>query len=119
MLNGNGETPMPAATQRITFIGNKGGDTSILELSSEQRINDVLQSLKAMFDIIVIEAPALDALNRSKEMSLFAEKILTVFEANKKITQAGKHHVDYLKNQNDKFIGWVINLVNKEELISE
>jgi uncharacterized protein involved in exopolysaccharide biosynthesis/Mrp family chromosome partitioning ATPase len=119
LLKNAGETPALTATQKITFIGNKGGDTSILELSSEQRFKEVLDSFKAMFDIIIIEAPALDALNRSKEMSLFAEKILTVFEANKDISDAGKHHVDYLKNQKDKFIGWVINLVSKDQLISE
>jgi len=119
LLN-NEAAPTPlAATQRVTFIGNHGGDTSILELSNEQRIKELFQSFKATFDIIIIEAAALDALNRSKEMSLFAEKILTVFEANKDITDAGKHQVEYLKSQNDKFIGWVINLVDKEQLISE
>jgi succinoglycan biosynthesis transport protein ExoP len=119
ILNKVSETPALTANQKITFIGNKGGDTSILEISSEQRINELLLYFKTMFDIIIIEAPALDALNRSKEMSLFAEKILTVFEANKNITGARNHHVDYLKNQNDKFIGWVINLVSKDQLISE
>lgn len=119
ILNNVSETLALTANQKIAFIGNKGGDTSILELSGEQRIKEVLQSFKAMFDIIIIEAPALDALNRSKEMSLFAEKILTVFEANKNITEAGKQQVNYLKGQKDKFIGWVINLVNKDQLISE
>lgn len=119
LLKNAGETAALTANQKITFIGNKGGDTSILELSSEQRIKELLQSFKTTFDIIIIEAPALDALNRSKEMSLFAEKILTVFEANKNINDSGKHHVDYLKSQKDKFIGWVINLVNKDQLINE
>lgn len=119
MLNNVSEPHTLTANQKITFIGNKGGDTSILELSSEQRINDLLRHFKTMFDIIIIEAPSLDALNRSKEMSLFAEKILTVFEANRDITDARKHHVDYLKNQNNKFIGWIINLVDKDQLISE
>ncbi|MGY3212334.1 GumC family protein [Mucilaginibacter sp. HD30] len=119
ILKNESEIDAVKANQKITFIGNKGGDTSILELSSEERINEVLKTLKAIFDVIIIEAPALDALNRSKEMSLFGEKILTVFEANKNIGEAGKHHVAYLKNQNDKFIGWVINLVDKEQLISE
>ncbi|MFD0749447.1 GumC family protein [Mucilaginibacter calamicampi] len=119
ILNNYSEILTVQANQKISFVGNKGGDTSILEISSEQRIKEVLQSLKVIFDVIIIEAPALDALNRSKELSLFGEKIITVFEANKNISDAGKHHVEYLKNQNDKFIGWVINLVDNDQLISE
>ena len=116
LITGNN---LPPSDQKITFIGNKGGDTSILELSNRQRISEVLQSLKTMFDVIIIEAPALDALNRSKELSEFAEKIMTVFEANQTITQAAKHQIDYLKNQKGKFIGWVINLVSNDQLVSE
>lgn len=116
LITGNN---LPPSDHKITFMGNKGGDTSILELSNKQRIHEVFQSLKAMFDVVIIEAPALDALNRSKELSEFAEKIITVFEANQTITQAAKHQIDYLKNQKGKFIGWVINLVNNDQLISE
>lgn len=119
VLNNAAEGVALTGSQKISFLGNRGGDISILELSSEERIKEVLQSFKNVFDVIIIEAPALDALNRSKEMNLFAEKILTVFEANKKITDAGKHQIDYLTGQKDKFIGWVMNLVSKEQLISE
>ncbi|PJJ79069.1 GumC family protein [Mucilaginibacter auburnensis] len=115
----NQRTSLPLSDQKITFIGNKGGDTSILELSSKERINELLRSFKPLFDVIIIEAPALDALNRSKELSEFAEKIITVFEANQTISQAGKHQIDYLRNQKGKFIGWVINLVNNDQLVSE
>lgn len=120
VLNG-GENPLLTAPtgQKITFMGNKGGDISILEVSDETTIHRVLQSLKDVFDIIIVEAPPLNALNRSKEMSLFAEKILTVFEANRAIKQSVSPQLQYLKGQKGKFIGWVINLVSNDELISE
>lgn len=119
ILNG-GENPFTSPpNHKITFMGNKGGDISILEVSDEGTIRTALQSLKNAFDVIIMEAPPLNALNRSKEMSLFAEKILTVFEANRSFNEAGKQQVNYLTHQKGKFIGWVINLVNKDEIISE
>ncbi|NNU33330.1 hypothetical protein HK413_02625 [Mucilaginibacter sp. S1162] len=67
-----------------------------------------------MFDVIIIEASALDTLNVSKEWVQFSDKIITVFEAGHNITEKYKRHIQYLKNQNGKFIGWVINLVRPE-----
>lgn len=98
----------------IRVIGNKGGGYSLLEIGGEQIVTEKIAALKTMFDVIIIEASALNTLNRSKEWVQFSDKIITVFEAGNVITDEYKEHIQYLKQQKDKFIGWVINLVRPE-----
>lgn len=95
----------------ISVLGNPGGDLSLLEITSQEIIRERFNRLKADFDIIIIEASSLDTLNKSKEWILFADKIVTVFEANQNITLAKKQYIDYLSTNNEKFIGWILNKV--------
>lgn len=99
---------------KIRVIGNKGGGYSLLEIGGEQIVTDKIAALKTMFDVIIIEASALNTLNRSKEWVQFSDNILTVFEAGNTINEEYKTHIQYLKQQQGKFIGWVINLVRPE-----
>ncbi|MDF2435521.1 MAG: polysaccharide biosynthesis transport protein [Mucilaginibacter sp.] len=92
-LNDTADQSLLSGSSKITFLGNKGSDVSLLQLSNVQHITEKLAELSAAFDIIIIEAPALDALNKSKEWALFADKILTVFEAGKTITGNDKEHI--------------------------
>ena len=93
----------------ITVFGNRGGDVSILEINDEKYIEDELNQLKLKYDIILIDLPPLDSLNKSKEWILFANKTIAVFEADKSIAKSQYQYIDYLKNLNTKFAGWVLN----------
>ena len=95
----------------ISVLGNPGGDISLLEITSQEIIRERFNKLKAEFDVIIIEASSLDTLNKSKEWVLFADKVLTVFEANQNVTIAKKQYIDYLNANNAKFIGWILNKV--------
>jgi hypothetical protein len=55
----------------------------------------------------------LSTLNKSKEWNRFADKIVCVFEANKKLKGSHAANTEYLKSLDGKFIGWVLNVVNK------
>jgi succinoglycan biosynthesis transport protein ExoP len=101
--------------QMIRIIGNKGGNYSLLEIGGGQIVTDKITALKTMFDVIIIEASALDTLNRSKEWVQYADKILTVFEAGNSISEKYKSYIQYLKQQDGKFMGWAINLVRPEK----
>jgi len=100
-------------TSKITVLSNKGGDVSLFEVSTENNIQEKFDKLREVFDIIIIEASALNTLNKSKEWNKFADKILAVFEADKKIKGSQMVNVEYLKSLNGKFMGWVLNVVNK------
>jgi len=97
------------ALTEIVVIGNRGGDSSLLELSNAENIESKLNQLKYDFDIILIESEGLSSFNKSKEWILFSEKVLTVFESGRKVTIQTKQNIDYLKGLKEKFVGWIFN----------
>jgi len=117
----NGDMPAFSAnnSSKITVLSNKGGDGSLFEVSAENAIIEKFERLREVFDVIIIEASSLDTLNKSKEWNKFADKILTVFEAGKNIKYHQKPNIEYLKNLNGKFMGWVLNVVHKLDAAAE
>ncbi|WP_158996207.1 Wzz/FepE/Etk N-terminal domain-containing protein [Mucilaginibacter sp. L196] len=104
---------------KITVFSNKGGDGSLLEVNDEKTIREKFEKLKSVFDIIIIEASSLNTLNKSKEWNKFTDKILTIFEAGKRLRDNEMKHINYLKSLNGKFMGWVLNVVNKLDAADE
>lgn len=92
-----------------TVLGNHGGDVTLLEVSDENFIRSRFNELKTKYDVIIVETPPLSTLNKSKEWILFANKVVAVFEANKSLTRSQKTNLNYLKNLNNKFAGWILN----------
>jgi succinoglycan biosynthesis transport protein ExoP len=92
-----------------TVLGNHGGDVTLLEVSDEKFIRSRFNELKTKYDIIIIETPALSTLNKSKEWILFANKTIAVFEANKGVKKTQRNDLNYLRNLNEKFAGWILN----------
>lgn len=95
----------------ISVLGNQGGDQSLLEKSSEKLIRRKLIQLKNSFDIIIIETQPLSLMNKAKEWIQFADKVITVFEANQSITSEKQLYLNYLRTLNTKFCGLVLNKV--------
>ena len=93
----------------ISILGNHGGDITLLEINDEKHVSKELNDLKGRYDIIIIDLPPVNSLNKSKEWLLFANKAVAVFEANKGISRPEKQYVDYLQSLHDKFGGWVLN----------
>jgi len=103
----------------IMVMGNRGGDKSLLEVSDEETILQRLEQLRSHFDIILVETPPLDALNKAKEWILFTDKTVSVFEADQTINEMKKQHINYLTNLNGQFIGWILNKVKQQGKIEE
>ncbi len=99
----------------ITVLGNKGNDISLFEINSQYNIEQKLLELKDLFEVIIIEASALNTLNQSKEWVVIADRMLCVFEANTNITHEKADQIEYLKAINGKFIGWVLNKVDEND----
>jgi Mrp family chromosome partitioning ATPase len=96
----------------ITVLGNKGEDVSLFELSSEEDIREKLETMKEVFDVIIIDASSLNNLNKSKEWIVIGEKVVSVYEANHSIKGKKELQVNYLKELDKKYIGWILNKVN-------
>jgi len=95
----------------IDILGNKGGDTSLLELASHEQIQLKIEEAKNVYDLIIIETAALTNRDQSKEWALFSKNILSVFESGGTITQSKKNHIAYLR-ETGSFRGWIINKIN-------
>jgi capsular polysaccharide biosynthesis protein len=102
-------TPFQDTKPGITIMGNRAEDISVLEIINEETIRLRLEQLKTLFDLIVIENPALTSTEASKEWFLFAEKVIGVFEHNEYITDPKAEQLTYIQAINSKFIGWVFN----------
>jgi succinoglycan biosynthesis transport protein ExoP len=102
--------------QKVVVAGNRGSEVSPLQSETEQDLRTKFDQLKAYYDVIIIETAALSNLNKAKEWIAYADKILTVFKAGKSLKENDKLNIEYLKKQPDKFIGWVLNEVSKQQV---
>ena len=102
---------MQGNVDRISVIGNRGGDASLFEISNKSGIRHRLDELKAKFDIIIIETGSLDMLSKSKEWMQFTDKAVAVFENDQNIKEEANTYIDYLHSLNGKMLGWVLNKV--------
>lgn len=116
-LLGDALLPTYRPITEIMVMGNKGGDTSLLEISNPENIESKLALLKDSFDIILIESEGLSSFNKSKEWSIFADKVVTIFESGRKINYRKSQSILYLNGLEGKFIGWILNRDENEKLV--
>ena len=110
-LTGKSYMPTPNYENEITVMGNRGNDTSLFEVATENRVRAKMEELRSAYDIIIIESSSLETLNLSKEWLNVADKVIVVFEAGKTLTTNDESQVAYLRSLSNKFIGWAINKV--------
>ncbi len=108
------EQPL-VATSNVTVLGNKGGDISLYELCSEQHIREQIQQLSQQFDLIIIDTPSLEALNKAKEWLVLSNKVVSVYLANFSIDGAKQMRINYLKELDGQFAGWILNKVAQKK----
>lgn len=97
-----------------SVVGNSNSDKSLLEISDAATVSAMLQQLKSVYDIVLIDISSVNELNKAKEWILFADKVLAVYEANHALNNQKKEEILYLK-QTGKFIGWVLNKYSVKE----
>ncbi|MBC8053220.1 MAG: lipopolysaccharide biosynthesis protein [Sphingobacteriaceae bacterium] len=103
--------PAHEPNSAISIMGNKGGGKSILELADQAVIESRFEQLKSLYDLIIIEVPALSITESSKEWILLTEKVLGVFEFKEYITDIKTQQISYIKSLDTKFAGWVFNKI--------
>ena len=114
VFNNRAYVPRPGYSNDVTILGNRGMDISLFEISTEESVKQKLEEIKEIFDVIIVESSSLNTLNQSKEWISVADKVISVFEANKTITPEEKLFIAYLKSLNQKFLGWVLNKSTNE-----
>jgi succinoglycan biosynthesis transport protein ExoP len=96
-------------TNTNSVAGNRGGDITLLEISDERFIRQKINELKTVYDLILIDTPPIDSMNKAKEWLLFSNKFVAVFEADQTIANGKKQMVKYLQDMPEQFAGWVLN----------
>jgi Mrp family chromosome partitioning ATPase len=103
-----------SSEKSLLVMGNRGGDISLLEVANSPAIHAKLKELEEHFDIILIEMPALEVLNKAREWISFSEKLITVFEAGQTIDLGHNKEIQYLRSLNSKMLGWIMNKIETE-----
>ncbi len=103
---------------KVSIMGNRGGDTSLFEFCDESIVIPKFNYLRDVFDIIIVDIPSLDRLNKSREWIVVTDKIVGVFSSGDTIKPGYKPHIQFLNKLDNKFIGWVLNKVQYNRLES-
>lgn len=101
--------PYIDASEFVTVAANNAETRSPFEIAGEQKIKSVFEALP--FDVIVIDAGALDTGNKAKEWSASADKMVAVFESGQPLVATDDTNIEWLRTS-DKFAGWVLNKYN-------
>ncbi|WP_342646934.1 lipopolysaccharide biosynthesis protein [Mucilaginibacter sp. CSA2-8R] len=118
-LSGQIQADQITSVSKISVLGNRGNDGSLMQIASEHEIRQKFDYLKTIFDIIIVEAPGLNTLNKSKEWVTVADKIVTVFKAGKGLKEYHKAQVSYLKSLPGQYMGWILNETDPKQLPAE
>ncbi len=86
-----------------------------LEMLSSQRFADAMESLKAMFDVIVIDSPPVELVSDSMVLSRFATAVLFVVKADHTPYPLARHSLIRLRRAGAPVLGAVLNYFDVEK----
>ncbi len=100
----------------IDVIGCRGGDFSPSEVCSTANFKELLAEVSSRYDYIMMEGASLNMYADSKELAMFADKVIPIFAANAQLESSDKPSIEYIKRLNGKYMGALINKVELENL---
>jgi capsular exopolysaccharide synthesis family protein len=86
-----------------------------LELLSSKRFEDVLDKLREIFDIIVIDSPPLQMVSDSLVISQMASSVIYVVKADSTPYQVAQNGIKRLRRANAPLLGVVLNQLDLEK----
>ena len=99
----------------IDVIGCKKLDYSPFEVLPDDFSNQV-RDLLSVYSYILMEGPDLNTHSDAKELSTLANGVISVFSAKSSIKQLDFESIDFLENNNGKFLGSILNMVESENM---
>ncbi len=93
--------------QAVTIIQSKNDATSLLEIATEEKINDTLRSWSHSFDVIIIDMASMENNNKCKEWLLFTNKVVGVFTLNTALSGSVKNNLNYLHQGKSTLLGFI------------
>jgi len=102
--------------QLVDILGNTGLHQSPSELLDAETFRAFLTDLREHYDIILLEAAALNTYSDAQELEPFVDKVIAVFNANSSLSNADNETVEYLRNLGGKFLGSVLTEVDGKKV---
>ena len=102
--------------ENVDILGCEGGDYSPSEIFDFERFRMGMETLRKLYDVILIEAAALNDRTDSRELVGFVDGILAVYSAETVVKELDKESVAFLKEFGDKFMGVILNKVKMENI---
>ena len=106
----------PFNNSPIESISNSGRSQSPLEGLDEGAFQRFLAELSEQYDYIFMEGAALNEYSDTKELIDFSDNVLTVFSSDSTLRQADKDSIAFLNTLGGKFVGAVLNRINKKNM---
>ena len=106
----------PSKYEGLHVIGCKEGNYTPAEALYKIDMSAFLDMLKVEYDYIFIEGAALNDFADSKELSVYAEGVLTVFSAASSISHADDESLKFITALGNKYKGAVLNDVLTENM---
>ena len=100
----------------LDIISCKGNNLSPSEIFHGKRFEELLDSLRFRYHYIIMEGPCLNLYSDTKELSVYCDKVLGIFAANKSIKKIDRESIKFLKSLKDKYMGSILNKVDAADL---
>jgi polysaccharide biosynthesis transport protein len=106
----------PTSIPNCDIIGCNEGNYSPAEILPKNNLLEHLASITNRYDFVLMEGAALNEQADTKELAKYAEVIVPVFSARSAVKQADMESIKFLRTQQEKLIGAVLNNVEKENV---
>jgi polysaccharide biosynthesis transport protein len=100
----------------VDMVGCQEGSYTPSEVLPKNNLLENLRPISERYDYVFIEGAALNNHADSKELSRYVDGIVSVFSTKSVIRQTDKESIHFLKGTGDKFVGAVLNGVERENL---
>jgi polysaccharide biosynthesis transport protein len=102
--------------KNIDIIGSSTGSESPSEIFAGRDFTSMIASLRRMYDYIFMEGASLNDFSDTRELIQYADGMVAVFSAKSTLTASDRESIRYMKTLNGKFLGAVLNQVNKKDV---
>jgi len=100
----------------IDIIGCAGGDYTPTEILPKNHLLKHLDKFKDRYDFILLEGAPMNEFADTKELLPFVDGLIVVFSSEANFTAADQESIKFLQENRDKFIGAILNKVEKNNL---
>jgi len=102
--------------KNIDVIGSNTGSESPSEILAGRDFNNMIERLRKNYDYIFLEGASLNDFSDTKELMLFADKVITVFSASSTLKEVDRESINYIKSLNGTLMGAILNKVESKDM---